>query len=204
VRTKEDPFIQRIWEKFVIEPLDIFQLWVHDNYIDPYNVVKIDTLGPRYIDKDEILLHASFQILVNYVEVELAWLELIFRKDDPETKAILKKIPWYKKYWPFYRVLKSRDLGLNYLKDEKVMVLDEDFGVYKEDENYGKLSPQAESACEVEALYLWWTAGRPNRPDPWEQESFTGDRKFEIEEAYHAEDNGMLKRLVDIRRSLWT
>jgi hypothetical protein len=38
--------------------------------------------------------------------------------------------------------------------------------VDKDDPDYGKPSPQAESAIEIKALYLWWTRDRPARPEP--------------------------------------
>lgn len=44
--------------------------WLHHRLIKPYNIVRIKSLSPDYHDKDEIMLHACFQLLVNYVELE--------------------------------------------------------------------------------------------------------------------------------------
>lgn len=71
---------------------------------------------------------------------------------------------------------------------------------------------------ELIELYDWWTITRPNRPSPREAsglaayiaknkedtEDFDKTRRlyeatFELEERYHAEDDEMLKRLVDLR-----
>jgi len=78
-------------------------------------------------------------------------------------------------------------------------------------------------------LYIWWTKVRPLRKDPWtlsgsdqfwKDKSFSemlsikgrdkdlsrlyADRANEIEEAYLAEDNKQLERLIKIRHCLWT
>ena len=45
------------------------EVWIHDIFL-PWNVIKIKTLPRSWIDRDEVLLHASFQILVDYVEGE--------------------------------------------------------------------------------------------------------------------------------------
>lgn len=46
--------------------------WVRHRTINRFNVLKIQSLKPSYYDydKDTIMLHACFQLLVNYVEKE--------------------------------------------------------------------------------------------------------------------------------------
>lgn len=40
-------------------------------FLFPHNVLKIKSLPKTFVDKDEMILHANFQILVNFVNDEL-------------------------------------------------------------------------------------------------------------------------------------
>ncbi len=44
--------------------------WVYHRAVRPFNVVRIRSLSPDYHDKDDLMLHACFQLLVDFVEVE--------------------------------------------------------------------------------------------------------------------------------------
>jgi hypothetical protein len=134
----------------------------------PCNVVKVKTLGPTWVDRDELLLHACFQILVDFVEGE---------------KLRSDKLGWGKK--------------------ERVEE-------------------------EIEDLYHWWKKRRPGRVDPLSE---LPDRDIDLEDIlrlpdpnnpddlllegaiqesrrlrdeWHAEDQHMLKRLIEVRPELWT
>lgn len=39
-------------------------------YFHPYNRVTVSTLPPTFVDRDELLLHVAFQVLVDFVEGE--------------------------------------------------------------------------------------------------------------------------------------
>lgn len=100
--------------------------------------------------------------------------------------------------------------------------------------DYGQMTPQARNATEIGALYDWWVNIRPQRPDPMDEGGWSAycetmrarygdamlhedrtdeeramskqalDKTHEIEQAYEDEDTVMMKRLIEIRRSLWT
>jgi hypothetical protein len=84
-------------------------------------------------------------------------------------------------------------------------------------------------AQEIKYLYTWWKDVRPNRPDPakvsgWDKVCDKWDilsdkdnceeKKSEvdaarekndaIEKEYEDEDTRMMKRLIDVRKALWT
>ena len=88
---------------------------------------------------------------------------------------------------------------------------------------------QAKAAQEIKCLYTWWKDVRPNRPDPakvsgWDKvcdkwnilsdkdnceekknEVDTAQKKQDaIEKEYEDEDTRMMKRLIDVRKALWT
>lgn len=54
------------------DKLDNIYYFFKDRF-DPYNVIKIKTLGIHYCDPDEQMLHANFQILTDFVENQIKW-----------------------------------------------------------------------------------------------------------------------------------
>lgn len=176
-----------------------FVCWIRHRTWDKYHIVKTD-LEPGYYDKDEIMLHANFSLLVDYVENELAY-QMMYSEYD--------KIPshnkWFSEY--FNCSFRSRELGLAAL----------DWGINLEPfylEDVDMHESQRTTSQEIKELYLWWKDVRPNRKDPYSDLKTVEDAKalcsecvmsrFEIEELYHKEDEEMLIRLMKIRRCLWT
>lgn len=105
-----------------------------------YHVVNT-RLKPGYYEMNQRLLHASFSLLVDHVEISLA------------SKNFDCKI-------------KDRALrGLDYLDWE-----------INDPQCAG---PQADEAKIVKDLYLWWTAERTERLDPWSAPEIWGDREEE-------------------------
>jgi hypothetical protein len=45
--------------------------------MEPANILKIESLSNNWRDKDDIILHACFQILKNFVEQEKEMIEVI-------------------------------------------------------------------------------------------------------------------------------
>lgn len=185
----------------------------------------------KWYDFDTRLLHAAFDELVNFVEIEQAWM-LIVCSDEERKKY---KIPWYR---IFFRIgiWRCPAAGVAYLEWAASLKNDEDW-VDKNDPNFGKFTSQALAAQETLILYNWWKAERPKRPDPsivsgWsdycdkkrkEAEISNDDvlsfipnngddecsRKIldihhQIEREQEKEDTLMLIRLVKIRQNLWT
>lgn len=56
----------RTWNRFAHEPW----YWLKCRLWHQYNVVRIKTLPPTWMDRDEVLLHAAFQIFCDFVERE--------------------------------------------------------------------------------------------------------------------------------------
>ena len=173
-------------------------------------------------------LPCLFNELRDFVEVELAWWHIAW-----EGSEVRKKYdpPFWATGWFRWRTWRSAQAGLDNLEWQINLTqdwLDEDHP------DRHKSSPQAEAACEILALYRWWTEVYPNRPDPmdasgWsdycaqrreagedvldfeartpEQEAQSRqalDLSHEIETKYNQEDEEMLIRLIRIRKSLWT
>lgn len=186
--------------------------WVRNRLIHRYHIV--DTgLKPGYYDIDTIMLHSNFNLLKDYVEIELA-----VREDCNES--------WQQKYIPFYRIFYKQRHAISGIKHlEWASTLDDPtLPVYEQS------VPQAISARETLILYNWWVNDRPDRVslEPQFPVSMSGnefdmfdmdiDRNTDEYKKYQAdlaaadvqefdwaeEDDQMLMRLVKIRKSLWS
>lgn len=155
-----------------------------------YNIIRIATLKPTWMDKDEILLHANFQILVDFIEVEKAWMMTL--SEDV-------KVPWYKK--PFFR---SRELGLKHLEWESQLDQDPNSSSYQQPAWTDGYPSQAEAARQQKRLYLWWKDVYPNREDAYDNYDIDTNELLDIEQRYKDEEQEALQMLMKIRFQLWT
>lgn len=181
--------------------------WVRHRTVDKYHVIYTG-LRPGYCDKDRQMLYGMFNLLVDFVEGELAWMQIVCSDSI--------KIPWYMTKTQ-YRDKHGEGLGVEYL--EWAMTLKDDDGNPLADVKHS----QAWGAKEIMELYMWWKYDRPNRRLPYDcvaiKDRFSVDEwlkggnptmdkmlksSFEIEQGYDKEDEEMLIRLVKVRQHLWT
>ena len=149
----------------------------------------------QYYEVDTRLLHSAFELLVDFIEVEKAWMHVVFDSDGTE----------WDKYgyprWYRYRLLRwtrkfrSPEAGLAHLAWEATLDA-------PDTPEESLCVSQAQAAREQRALYMWWKHERPNRADPYKDLPY--EQILEIEEKYAQEDEEMFIRLIKIRRSLWT
>lgn len=189
--------------------------WISCRTIDRRHVIKTG-LSPGYYCKDTLLLYASFNILVDFVEVELARREIW---SDTYCKTFAETyIPFYRDLIPF----RNPELGIQSLEWQATL----------DDVNlppHEQCVEQAVNAREQLALYRWWKS-RENRPKlvlPAYSDQGLGNMacfhpdfdqsakdfveynlvitaRGEQEEAWQEEDTAMLIRLAKIRQSLWS
>jgi hypothetical protein len=183
----------------------------------------------QWCDVGNRFLPCLFNELVDFVELELAWWHLAW---SPEERAKYN-MPWWAVGWWRIRTWRCPQAGLDNLKWQSELVWKED-EVGDNKEKIGKPTYQAEKALEILALYKWWTEVYPNRPDVHDASGWTAycdmrrergdhmldmedrspeeaemsraalDKSHELEQAYEAEDEAMMIRLIKIRNSLWT
>jgi len=186
----------------------------------------------QWQDVGDRILPCMFNELVDFVEIETAWMNVAWSKE-----ACTKyNPPFYASGWFRWRTWRSAEAGLAHL--EWAAGLKNDEWVEKDDPTYGDHTPQALAAMETIALYKWWTEVYPNRPDPmkasgWSEycsrrrtdsagldisffsekgrteEDHAESRRIltvvnKMQAEYEAEDTEMLTRLIKIRRALWT
>jgi len=141
-------------------------------WLRPYNVVRIKTLPRGWTDRTEILLHASFQVLVDFVEKE----ESIDQSSDPDTTEATFLYNWWTVERP-RRLDISESVPLFVETSTFVKCIDGNRVMYTMEDVGGS---EADAARELMAESL-------RHDDEWS-----------------AEDDAMLKRLIDIRGYLWT
>ncbi|MFT5368682.1 MAG: hypothetical protein ACI8V2_003649 [Candidatus Latescibacterota bacterium] len=139
--------------------------------------LKIHTLNKGWCDKDEVLLHAAFQILVDFVEREKPGKVIDWNSDKNHKKAwreIRALYKWWKKKRPARKdPLYNKKLKVPPLKFKKISGTDLSEMVRPDKKRYSKY---------YKAL----------------KDSTT------LEKQWHEEDQLHLHRLIDIRPYLWT
>lgn len=170
--------------------------------------------GWGWRDRDLIILCANFQILMDFVELELPQFSRFCGMSERWEK-VFEHIPFSRWFMDSHR---NPQAGIDHLR--WAMSLGEESVSH------------AHYASEQLALYLWWTQERPARIDPfddvpecvgsirellWNVENDTPEvaqakeayfaslrKAGEIEEAQEQEDEDQLIRLMKVRRGLWT
>ena len=149
-----------------------------------YDRIKIKTLKPGYHDKDLMMLHACFGLLVDYVEREkpFEWWGWDQSPDEapPEAVEIKALYSWWKESYL------KRETPLDQLPDE---LRPKAFSTWKKNPD-GGLSFGPEERTHEELEYPAYT------------KAF--DETCALENKWEKEDDEMLMRLVKIRPYLWT
>lgn len=163
------------------------------------------------------ILPCLFNELVDFVEIELAWVFCVWNESEME------KFQFTKQYH-FLSKLRCPEAGVAHLDWASTLTNEK-----------GELTQQALAAIEIKSLYLWWKEKRPNRPSPDDLSGYsdlyksnfkededvfdmlgrersdeerdslnqTLDKLEAIEALYKKEDEEMMIRLIKIRDNLW-
>jgi hypothetical protein len=168
-------------------------------------------LAPGLYDADRRMLHVNFQLLTDFIEIELAALE---RATPSEGGAFPRSL------WPWC-ASRSRQAGLARLAWLASLRETEEG---PRPGNAGTRCCEALIADEQAALYRWWTEARAQRCDPeaaltqaiqaraHEGLSETAraallaecEKADALQVSYDLEDETNLIRLMRIRKSLWS
>ena len=192
-----------------------FKYWFKYTYICPVNVLKIKSLPcGHWIDKDEILLHSSFQILVNFVKHECMpgkcysrdlmllnidehmesykdWSEedkKPMRESLEEQNRVTNEILFLYEWWTVQRPIR--------LKNEPIMIEDIPEST-KGPSNEDQVITRDEYGDPLTYSMEWLNDKNPIRKAIYE-------RQHKWEELSEKEDEEMLIRLMKIRKCMWT
>jgi len=171
-------------QNFVRWPLDLFnnvRYYVDNRWVVETHALTSNLKRGQWHDLDTRLLHACFDELVNFVEVEQAW-HAIACSDEERKKY---KTPWYRKIFclGFWR---CPEAGLAHLEWAAGLKNDEDW-IDKTDPGFGQPTHQALAAQQTMRLYKWWKEERPQRPDPMDASGWS-DYCEERRQAVRAEN----------------
>jgi hypothetical protein len=178
----------------------------------------------QWVDVDNRFLPCLFDELVDFVEIEKAW--LCINCDDEAKKKY--SAPWWSHGIFRWRTWRSAEAGIAHLTWESKLIYDNNSGIDPANKLYGKPMEQAKNAIEILSLYNWWKKIYSARLDPMDSTGWTDycnnkpellgetapeDRKRvkkmlagmrRIDATYEKEDTEMLIRLIKVRNSLWT
>ena len=206
-------FLSHVYDKLTSPYYDT-RYYIRNRFFRKCHVLPTGFKPGQYHDLDSRILHGLMQSLVDFVEVEKAWMH-----------------SWVAKKKYKFKNGRCAQAGLDYLKWE--MELTNKEWASKDDPSYGAFTEQAKNAREVYEIYNWWKNTYPNRKDPMDASGWSAycdrldregrnildhketpaDRKEskralkllrKIEQQYEREDEQMLIRLIKIRKSLWT
>ena len=185
------PFIHWLTDTAFDRVQDFFcwpkdKLWdlrcaLNSRFFDKYYTMQTRLDPWRYHEVDTRMLHGMFETLVDFVEIEKAWVMVIWGQDENRKKFGYK---WYEMNgWTSWFASEKRhpEAGLAHLEWEMSLVRDnswygdneEAIAEAKEKGEYGTMTHQAEAAKEQFELYNWWKNVRPKRPDPMDASGYT-------------------------------
>jgi hypothetical protein len=198
-----DKFLCKL-QNIIYFPKDAYRsiyYYIENRFVTKTHYLKTGLTPGYYHDLDYRIIHALFNELVDFVEVEQAWMNHICSKE--------KKFKFKKGRCP--------EAGIDYLNWASNLVKDEEYGLKKGEKGHGEPTHQAEVAKKILEIYDWWKNIRPTR-DPhkesgWDVNFESKDKKAKdkafklltkLETKYEKEDENMLINLIKIRKSLWT
>ena len=177
-------------------PYDTYRtvkVYIRNRYFDKTHYLNTGLKPGQYYDLDTRILYGLFNELVDFVEIELAHLSLWDRNKKYKFKHSRCVEAAYD-YFDWACNLKSK----------------------------GKLTEQAKASRKIKKLYEWWKNDRPNRKDPYSEETFGLDiddvldkkkakekqklfeKTYQMELDQDNEDTAMMIELINLRHHLWT
>lgn len=139
--------------------------YINNRFVSKSHYMRTGLKPGEWHELDTRLLHGMFTELVDFIEIEKAWMQVCFSGEQRKKYNV--------PFWRSGRLIRFRrwrcpEAGLHHLEWE--MNLREEFeGLYEGDRelqpDYMKPTAQAEAASIQYELYHWWKNVRPNRPD---------------------------------------
>lgn len=170
-----DDFISSL-QSFLCKPFDIaydIRCAIKNRFNSKCHTLQTGLNPWEYHEVDTRILHGLFETLVDFVEIEKAWMGYICGEEDSEYK-------WYEKnaYCSTFIEKRHPNAGLRYLQWEMSLKKDETWFWDRVDEakasgEFNQPTPQAIAAKEQFDLYHWWKNVRPNRPDPQDASGYS-------------------------------
>lgn len=149
--------------RWPVERINDVRYYLNNRFSSRTHAMTSSTLEKgKWHEFETRLLHCTFDELVNFIEIEKAWIHVCWN-DEAREKF---HTPWWRKRWwgRWFVQWRCPEAGLEYLNWE--MELKNTDWVDPTDPEYGLSTPQAKAAKEQWKLYYWWKYVRPLRVDP--------------------------------------
>lgn len=187
----KSPFIHWLTDTFFDRIQDFFcwpkdKLWdircaLNSRFFDKCHYLPTKLNPWQYHEVDTRILHGLFETLVDFIEIEKAWMHVICGQEENQKKYGYK---WYElNGWTSWFASEKRHplAGIEYLEWEMSLVKDdswygddiESIELAKQTGEYGQLTSQAEMAKEQFELYHWWKNIRPLRQHPHDKSGYS-------------------------------
>ena len=140
-------------------------------------VLKIQSLDSRWHDKDEVLLHAAFQLLVDFIEHEQPGKYINWNANELH-KQVWREINSLHKWWKDKRSARRSPLD-----DKKLAIPPLKFKKIPDSQMYEMVEP------DKKKYVAYYRALRQHA---------------QLEQKWYEEDQRNLHRLIEIRGFLWT
>ena len=200
---KTAPFIHWLTDEVFNKVQDFFcwpkdKLWdlrcaINARFFDKYHRLPTRLNPWQYHEVDTRVLHGLFETLVDFIEIEKAWMNVIWGQEENRKKF---GYTWFEMNGWIRPLFERRhpEAGIAYLEWEMSLITDdawyggdeESIKKAKEAGEYGKMTGQALGAKEQFELYHWWKHVRPTRPDPYDESGYS--TYFKKLEEVHGDD----------------
>ena len=193
--------------------------WVLHRTTDKYHIIRTE-LKPGYYDVDTRLMYGMFALLKMYVEEECSHMYYFCHKDAPKPNK------WNKRSLGIRHLV--YDIFSDYKENERPKEGSDEYIIITNQMARCKEildlyswwvfdRPRRPDPMETSGLSEWYdkvekkhgdiflTIDRENQTEEENAEwRVMHNKDMEIEEAYQKEDTEMMKKLIDLRGSLWT
>ena len=164
-----------------------FYNWIRYRVWEKHHVLKLRYLKPGWTDKDEVLIHAMFEVLCRFLEDEPV--DLVAWDADQYHAHAMEEMKFLYNWW------------------KKRQKREDDNPIFKP----GVEAPKIKTTPDKEwvnkkgkterLLNVNFVHDSPEAEQIWDKAC---DDSFKWEEACYKEDEEMMKRLIAIRKFMWT
>jgi len=217
---------------YIPERLNDIRYYINNRWVSKSHALTAhprDIRPGRWSDVGNRFLPCLFNELVDFVEIEQAWHYVMWNSEEQKKY----NVPWYRSGWLRWRTWRCPEAGLAYLDWASTLTNEEFLDDDQKHEAVPTFQANNAKEIK-ELYLWWttvyrnrpepmeasgWSAyceaarlansgrlsfGKEKSPELAEMSRVAMDKMHKMEEAYEAEDEAMMIRLIKVRQGLWT
>jgi len=217
---------------YIPERLNDVRYYINNRWVSKSHALTAhprDIRPGRWCDVGNRFLPCLFNELVDFVEIEQAWHYVMWNSEEQKKY----NVPWYRSGWLRWRTWRCPEAGLAYLDWASTLTNEEFLDDDQKHEAVPTFQANNAKEIK-ELYLWWttvyrnrpepmeasgWSAyceaarlansgrlsfGKEKSPELAEMSRVAMDKMHKMEEAYEAEDEAMMIRLIKVRQGLWT